>query len=297
MCENWDFACEKASGEFIIIIGDDDGVMPGSIDYLENFIKENPSDIYYWDNHIYTWPKQGKQAEINYIAVRENPSPMNVQKMVRETITWGTNKIARLPMVYHSAVSQKVLNKIKEKTGKIFHSVNPDIFSAYALPVFTNRAINLGRVITVSGRSPKANSSGDDAIVERFLKEFGDYQWHPNLNTKWPRYVYFLLDTILVAMELFPEFYGDIKFNYSAMWAVCRKKVGKNVLEIIRSRKEIRKYHSFDVAIFLSYLAGHYLSGPWERLSGRKARIARRTINRGNPPNNILEFVNLVAEV
>jgi len=297
MCDNWDFACEKAEGEFIIIIGDDDGVVPGGIDYLETLIQEHPADVYFWDKHIFTWPNKGKKAEINYIAGTEKPSSIDLKQQARESILWGANDITDFPMIYHSAVSRKILGNILESTGRIFHSVNPDIFSAFSLPVFSNNSMNVGRCITAHGRSPKSNSGGGKEARELFLKEFGNYQWHPSLNSDWPTQIFLVVDSPLRAMEMFPEFYGDMNFNFSAMWAVYQKKSGKSIMEILRSREKIRQYHPFHVSIFIYYLFAHYVSTVKRKFLSKKSRIARRKISQGVLPNNILEFVNLVAEI
>ncbi|MDD5273647.1 MAG: glycosyltransferase family 2 protein, partial [Methylovulum sp.] len=56
MCDNWDFAFNYVKGEYVIYIGDDDGVMPGAINKLETIIKATPSLIYNWELHSYIWP-------------------------------------------------------------------------------------------------------------------------------------------------------------------------------------------------------------------------------------------------
>lgn len=67
-----------------------------------------------------------------------------------------------------------------------------------------------------------------------------------------------LVDAILVAMTQFPEFYRGMKFNYSAMWVYLRnsKRIFGHEIEtwdIVRKRREIRRYHPFSISMFLLF--------------------------------------------
>jgi len=294
MCTNWDFACDKARGDFIIIIGDDDGVLPGGIDFIETFMEKHPAEIYFWDKHRYTWPKDGKIAEINWTAVRQKHLSVDLGKMVRSSIRWGANDVKELPTVYHAAVSKTILDKIKKTTGKIFHSVAPDYFISFALPVFTTKeVINVGRCVTASGHSPKANSGGSPEVFEQFFKEYGGYKCDPTLSLL-PISVEVCVDAILIAKELFPDFYNTIDFNYSAMWGIYRKKMGRTIIDLIKDRKRIRQYHPFHISILIYYSFAHYILSVKRKYIERKSRILRRKLSSNPLPNNILEFVNLV---
>ena len=296
MCDNWDFGVDQTRGEFVMVIGDDDGVVPGGIDFLDAFIQKNPAPVYFWDIHIYSWSMNGRQPEINQISVPREPYTLDLKKATRASISWGSRDIQDLPKLYqNSAVSRTLLDKIKQKAKKRFHSVAPDMFTAFSLPVFADKAIHVGRCIAVQGRAQESNSGGKEN-VKIFLDEYGEYKWHSTLNPKFPDVTIIPVDSALVAMELFPEFYKNIDFNYNAMWAVYRKKIGKNLFEIIKDRHEIRKYHPFNVMTFLFYLFGHYVSTGYKKFLSRKSRIARRDLPQDILPNNIFEFVNLVAE-
>lgn len=297
MCTNWDFACEKARGEYIIIIGDDDGALPGGIDFIENFIEKHPANIYFWDKPRYTWPNNERIAEINFTAVRKKPFSVDLEEMVRSSIRWGANDVKELPTVYHAAVSKTILDKIKKTTGKIFHSVAPDYFLSFALPVFTNNGvINVGRCVTACGHSPKANSGGSQEVFEKFFKEYGGYKCDPTLSPL-PMSMEVCVDAILVAMRLFPEYYNKIDFNYSAMWGIYRKKMGRTIFDIIKDRKRIRQYHPFHISILIYYSFAHYVLSVKKKYLERSSRVLRRTLSSNPLPNNILEFVNLLPKV
>jgi hypothetical protein len=73
------------------------------------------------------------------------------------------------------------LRSIKEVAENVFLSTNPDIFNAFTLPVFSPRAISLGRPVTVHGHASGSNAASHllkdgKSLYQRFLLEYGEYK-------------------------------------------------------------------------------------------------------------------------
>lgn len=299
MCDNWDFAVAHAKGHYVIVIGDDDGILPGAIDRLQSFIRLNPSPIYYWQAHEYYWPIDDKPPAITHLAPTVPPRQMDLRKLVSFAVRWGTWRYGALPLLYHSAVRKDILEKIKSRTGRVFHSTNPDVFMAFALPVFADKAVNVGEGLTVSGRSAKSNGGSSvakdgEVVFQKFVREYGDYRMHPTLYPGAPFAANMYADTALVAMELFPEYYTGMKFNYSAMWAHTQRILNfDGMMGILRNRKEINRYHPFSVPRFLLYWCIHKLMDL--RVFLRKKLMTRKLMRLSEKcPENIREFVLFV---
>lgn len=296
MCDNWDFGLSHARGKYIIIIGDDDGVMPGAIDRLKAHISRHPSMIYHWHTHEYYWPIGDVPASVAYIARQRKPYVMNLKRLSRFAVRWGGWRYGSLPLLYHSAVSREILDAIRKQTGRVFHSTNPDVFMAFALPAFADTAVNVGESITVNGRSAKSNGGSfiakDGATVfKKFVDEYGEYRMHSSLDPAAPFAVNMIADTALVAMELFPDRYRGIKFNYTAMWAyIDRISFFKSSSDTIRRRHEIRKHHPFSVPRFILYRLIHKF------FSFRRTVLSSRlNTKEANCPSNIHEYVQYMA--
>ena len=298
MCDNWDFALKHVEGDYVIIIGDDDGVMPGAIDKLQKFIESESSPIYFWRTHEYFWPINDVPPLISYVARPSKPFEMNLKKKAKFSIRWGGWRYGTLPLLYHAAVSRDILDRIREKTGRVFHSTNPDVFMAFALPVFSDKAINIGSSITVNGRSAKSNGGSFIAkdgptVFKQFVEEYGDYRMHSTLDPELPFAINMIADTALVAMELFPEYYGNMKFNYTAMWAYMdRISFFNDSMDIISKRKEILKYHNFSVLRFIFYVQIHRLSA----LRRKILDYIGPKNNENSSPMNINEFVQVMQK-
>ncbi|RYG57316.1 MAG: glycosyltransferase, partial [Alphaproteobacteria bacterium] len=74
MCDNYEFALEKARGTYVIIIGDDDAIIPGALDELIATLKAAPTPtIHMWPLHTYDWPTTDRPARADYLAPRVAP--------------------------------------------------------------------------------------------------------------------------------------------------------------------------------------------------------------------------------
>lgn len=263
MVDNWEFALQHARGEYVIYIGDDDGMMPGAIDKLQRLMETCPSSIYCWKWHEYTWPIDGMDPEIVLNVQATSTVELDLNELARFSIKWGGWRCNELPGLYHSAVSKRILGHIREKTGRVFHSMAPDIFMQFSLPVFSNKALCVGECLTVNGRSAKSNGGSwiakeGAAHWQRFVQEYGTYRIHATLFQDAPVVANIIPDSVLVAMDLFPEYYHGAKFNYAAMWAYFQRiNPHESVGGILRKRRQIGIYHSFNTGRFLYYCLIH----------------------------------------
>jgi glycosyltransferase involved in cell wall biosynthesis len=299
MCDNWDFALLHAAGEYIMFVGDDDAVIPGAIDKLEVSIRATHCLAYRWPRPVYIWPMDGKPARVVELPATTQASEINLENLARLVVSMGGWRYPLIPCMYHSAVAKRIPDSIREKTGRVFHSMAPDLFMSMAVPVFAKTAIDLGYSVSVVGHSEKSNGGTSDwrdrlVILDRFIREYGDYKIHPTLFPEIPAGVNLIPDSLLVAMDKFPDFYGGMKFNYDAMWALLFRPgsvmfaYGLRRLDIIRKRRQIRRYHPFDVSRFLLYSAFNQTLELRRRV---RSRILRFRGLAKHPPDNIRDFV------
>ena len=158
-----------------------------------------------------------------------------------------------------------MLDEIRLRTGRVFHSTQPDVFTAMAIPALADRAINIGFSITFNGRSSRSNGLGfvtksAQVNIDRFLREYGDYRLHPSLFPGVSNAANMIPDAILLARDLFPELYEGIEFNYEAMWAFsCRHRFVSH-LEVLGNIRNIRERHPFKATRFILYSLIHEMS-------------------------------------
>jgi hypothetical protein len=298
MCGNYEFALEQARGEYVVFIGDDDAVIPGAIDdLLELLVRCEKPTIHMWPLHTYDWPANGRSAHVAYLAPVLARSELDLKSKALRVISQGGWKYYELPSPYHAAIPRAILDSVRDLTGRVFHSTQPDVFTAMAIPALADRAVNTGYSVTFNGRSARSNGLGfvekaARSNIDRFLQEYGDYRFHPTLYPGAPSAANMIPDAILLAMGLFPDLYGATPFNYEAMWAfVCRLRLIRHS-DVLKAIAGIRRHHEFRPPLFAVQSAIQEC-----------ALLRRRIINHwapplssvGGVPDNILEFARSLA--
>lgn len=298
MCDNYEFALEQAKGVYVIIIGDDDAVMPGGVDRLVSILHAEPEPvIHMWPLNAYDWPHGEATGRAVYLAPSRRRSELTLKAKARFVISVGGWKYYELPSPYHCAVPRRLLSSLREQTGRVFHSTQPDVFTAMALPAFADRAINVGEPITLHGRSSQSNGLGfvkrsARPNIERFLREYGDYRFHASLDPGVGAAANMIPDAVLVARDMFPKLYAGTTFNYGAMWAyVCRLRFVSHRAVLVRLA-HIRRRQPLSLLSFLAYSVIHQVSVMRRsvlNLLTLSSRAARRA------PDNIQEFARALA--
>lgn len=304
MCDNWEFAVGQVRGRYVTVVGDDDALAQGAIPELEGLIRTNPSGIYFWDPHVYQWPGQRHGASLLYRAPASPNRKVDLGDLTRYAFRWGGLGYQRLPLLYHCLVSREILERIRLRIGRLFHSTQPDVFMAFTLPAFCETALRIGESLSVYGNSEK-RVYGRQALadprtalgnkIRRFVQEYGEYKLHPTLYPGVPFWVNMIPDAMLVARDFFPDYYRDRPFDYDAMWAfLWRYWRFDSMFGIASRRREIRAYHPFHVGRYAIFLTLHLLS---------EGRMALRRLFRIGParhakepcPDNIAELVGFLS--
>jgi glycosyltransferase involved in cell wall biosynthesis len=294
MCDNYEFALSKARGRYVIFIGDDDGVMPRALDGLIRTIESQSEQlIYTWPLNVYDWPVDGRSAKVAHYAAPIPARRVQLKVRARRAVELGSWKYYDLPSPYHSAVPREILEAIRLRTGRVFHSTQPDVFTGLAIPAFADAALNLGYSITLNGRSASSNglgfvTSSAHANIDRFIREYGGYQFHPSLYPGISPRANMIPDAALVAKDLFPELYAGTQFGYDSMWAYIHRLGFVSRREILQARSKIRDYHAFNLRRFLGYSVLQDVAAARRKLLDAATHLGRL---KHHPPDNISDFV------
>lgn len=189
MSDSWEFALSKANGEYIIIFGDDDGLIKNTLLFLYKIIKETKYSVIRWERVYYSWNNLAPAIFANQLTIPsvEKSSVYNGKKIIKKIINFKTNDYTVLPMLYNSAINYKLIKELKEKSGRVFSSITPDIYSGYAFAFLSNYYLSLNVPITINGGS--AASSGiagggpSNTISREFKKliEDSSLNFHPKI--------------------------------------------------------------------------------------------------------------------
>ncbi len=163
--KNYEFLLTFASGEWVTILGDDDGFLPFFFEKIDKFVDKfkdiklihTKPAFYYWEDvEDYYGPRV-----CDYQNFFEKPKLKNSKKALLMALA-GLNVRSDLPMIYTSGlVRMDLVKEIKKKSGNFFfHSVIPDYYSMIALLYETEKYLEIKQPIVWVGTSKKSTGRG-----------------------------------------------------------------------------------------------------------------------------------------
>jgi glycosyltransferase involved in cell wall biosynthesis len=165
MIDNWDAAVRLASGKYLCLIGDDDGVNPEIIEATRWADMNDVDALKPTVRAAYLWPNSGVSSVSSGVftlnpfsgkVIRPDPE-VEIRKIVRSG-GWRYLE-TEIPRLYHGIVKRKYLDKAREKTGASFGGVSPDIYAAVAIANFTKNVVSIDYPLTIAGVSKSSGSA------------------------------------------------------------------------------------------------------------------------------------------
>lgn len=180
MAAHYEWCIENARGEWITILGDDDGIMPNFFSYCDYLInKWGDVKVFSFKRAYFFWPDSKDvfgETILHYVA--------NLEEKIRSCkfdlflVLAGLREHYDLPQLYtNNLVKKSLIDNIKKKShGKFYHEVTPDVYSGVAISLSIYRYLKVGKPLFWTGSSPKsmgvAIAKGNKEIDENSSEHF-----------------------------------------------------------------------------------------------------------------------------
>ena len=174
MAENWNRAIDRATGEYICVIGDDDGVNP-EIVQAAAWTKSKSLDCLIAKNVVdYRWPYTRTYSTFLSTLLKKplpgslliNPFRGNItndidaEAELRKLFQDGGAYFMHfnLPKLYYGLVRRGCLEAVREKVGVYCRGMSPDIFTSLAIACTAPRMAVIDYPLTIPGACKASNS-------------------------------------------------------------------------------------------------------------------------------------------
>lgn len=160
MSVNWERGVEAARGQYVTLIGDDDGLMPYALRELDLLIREHHEpEAIHWRRGIYTWPTMGT-ADANLLAfsLSRGLRELRGRTLIGDVLAFRTGP-EMLPTVHSAVVRRDLLDKLRGRAGRVFPSMYPDDFAGFALGWLCTSYISLDVPMHLAGVSKHSNGA------------------------------------------------------------------------------------------------------------------------------------------
>lgn len=289
--DNFERATQLAIGEYVTLLGDDDGVLP-SITKVVEYALNNGYDCitskvpvtYYWPNS--GAKKIGCSEKSGYIRLNKYSNrcmTVDVQKRLVRVLRNGCQfyHASGIPKIYHGIVRNSLLRDIRKNYGRLYGGLSPDIYSAFTISIMNAKTLYLDFPFTIDGNCKK---SGAGAQAQG--KHTGSLKDAPHLrgnpNYKWDVLVpqVFSIQTIwadsgLAAIRSLGE--SGLLKEYS-LEKLCAYTILNNRIIWRETFQEYMRIRGCGQVVAIIRLIPAFITGPIPNLFGR---VWRRVIGLG----------------
>lgn len=194
--DNFNAALHLANGEYVCLIGDDDGINPEIIEATQ-WAKDNNVEALVGNIKAnYRWSNTGAP---DTFFTKMTGATLTIQgfdgKVELVDIKNSLNKLMEngctnyldfpFPKLYHGVVKMSVLDKIKAETGEYLKGLSPDIYSAITLACNVNKLVFIDYPLTIPGVCGQSTSITEGQLKKHskriedapHFRDRGDYNW------------------------------------------------------------------------------------------------------------------------
>jgi glycosyltransferase involved in cell wall biosynthesis len=193
---NFSEGVELANGEYICIIGDDDGINPEIINATCWLKQENIDCLSTKISANFVW---GDAEVPTTLFTNVTGGVLSISKLSGKIIeSQIENELMafvkggainyldfHLPKIYHGIVRAKCLEEIKNKTGSYFGGLSPDIYASISVACIAKRIFVSDYPLTISGVCGVSASIVEGLLKKNskklesapHLRNRGDYEW------------------------------------------------------------------------------------------------------------------------
>jgi glycosyltransferase involved in cell wall biosynthesis len=217
--DNWNNALKKSSGDYVLMMGDDDFLLPGYFDTLYKIIKENdfPDGISYF-GYSFIYPDAvdntvGYYSDPHYDYEKKLINSGKTTKNQLKSIVYDMFKFKnRVPLNTLPHIwSRKVINRVD---GELFRPPYPDHFALNAIFLQANSWVFSKEKLYIIGVTPKSYghyvfSDNDQKGGEDYLGISGDFPGQLPGSA--------LINNMYVWLKLlkdnYPDYLGDVQIS------------------------------------------------------------------------------------
>src|SRR5262245_177607 len=190
MTDNWEAAVCQARGDYVFVLGDDDGLLPDACALASRLLAVRRVDLLSWKPAMYYWPRHFDPVTRNRVFVtfdtrltcttRASRTALELVYRFRETHD-------ALPMIYNGFVARPFIEAIQRRRGRYFFGSMPDVMSGVVNAFFSDHYLICNRPLSVWGVSHhstghRVSASGDPDIVRTArAAAFGELRLHPSM--------------------------------------------------------------------------------------------------------------------
>ena len=188
--DNFNNAIENSSGQFVCLVGDDDGVNPAIVSVAAWAFDSDIDCVTGSVEQEYIWPADnsaigGTPGRLSYPTYSGRHDFSDHEACRSGLLARGATRYLELPFprLYHGLVRRTLLASLKAKNGYYLGGLSPDIYSAVALNALSKKRLSIDYPLTIPGVCPQSTTAteGKNATCSTNIRDaphFRSRHWY-----------------------------------------------------------------------------------------------------------------------
>ncbi|MEM7248343.1 MAG: glycosyltransferase family A protein [Acidobacteriota bacterium] len=178
MVDHWEFAVSQARGEWLLILCDDDALLPDALTTLDGIAQDDPDcRLIQYDRFRYLYD-DGIQDEGNYVEVGSRVSTSVIELDARRRLSTVFRRLSlELPKLLNATAHRSLLDDLRERHGRVFGIWAPDVSVGVRMLAATPRYLKTGPLM-LWGETMESYGSGsrhDPDRILQFYRQFPEF--------------------------------------------------------------------------------------------------------------------------
>lgn len=154
MQDDWESALNASTGDYILCIGDDDGLLPDACSVAAQVLDETGAEILTWNPLMYFWPRFPLETcRDRLVGSWGRDCRVEIKSSKEFLHQFYRFKPIPYPGFYHGLTKRTVIERVRASVGRYMLGLAPDISSAIANMCFTSSYAQINRPLSINALS------------------------------------------------------------------------------------------------------------------------------------------------
>lgn len=177
MTANYESALAKTKGEYVLCLGDDDGMVAGSLRQVAELLRARQPAVLKSPTASYFWPDSRWHSQTAIYLAAAAPLTWVDSRSLLEKVAAFETPYYFLPMIYYAFVRRDLIDRIAaDGQGFFADTTSIDIYAGMVIAANTETFLVGDRPFAIAGQSPKSNGAvflgkQENVIADEYAKQ------------------------------------------------------------------------------------------------------------------------------
>lgn len=187
--QNFEFSLGHSTGDYVVMFGDDDGILPGQFPMLRALLEQHRPDGISWPRMTYGWPVEGMKGKPGGLRFKRGncfgaPIAVDPAANLAKACAGQMDDPREFPELYHGCMSRAFLDRCRHKDGTYFLGTSPDVYMIFRAMLARGQIMSVSHPFSLNGLSPSStggsySSLGKDKAKKRDLRFVDEVKLDP----------------------------------------------------------------------------------------------------------------------